>query len=120
MMYLIAFLLIIHGLANLAGFAAFTLQVNIGFSDDHWLFSKTITRQTLIGRLFGVLWFLSTLFLVAGGIGLIIGFPSWHMMSLVGLACSFLSIAPWWQVVVPGARIGAIFDVLMFLFLVLR
>jgi hypothetical protein len=31
-------------------------------------------------------------------------------LSILGSALSFAAIAPWWNTVPPGARLGAIFD----------
>jgi len=106
-----------HGLANLSGVAAFLFSASAGFNDRPWIFSPGITRRSALGRLFGVIWLLSTLALVASGIGLIAGLAWWRSIAIAGSALSLLAIAPWWNTVVPGARFGAIFDLAMILFL---
>ncbi len=117
MKFVLAIPLILHGLANLGGVAAFLLGANNGFNDRPWLFSAGITRRSAAARLFGLVWLLSTIALVASGAGLILGQAWWWAMAIAGSALSLLAIAPWWNTVVPGARFAAIFDIAMLVFL---
>jgi hypothetical protein len=80
------------------------------FADKPWIFSSGVKLQSPLGRIFGVIWLLSSILLVAGGIGLILGWDWWKTAVLLGSICSFIAIAPWWNTVVSGARIGLIFD----------
>ena len=115
--YILAAALILHGLANLGGVAApFTSSGN-GFSNQHWVFSSGVVLHSMAGKTYGLVWLLSTILLVASGLGLIRGQPWWLTAAIAGSATSFLAIAPWWGVVPPGARFGAIFDVLMLVLL---
>ena len=66
-----------------------------------------------MGRIFGLFWLLSTILLVADGLGLILGWSWWANAAVLGSIFSFIAIVPWWNTVVPGARFGAIFDLVM-------
>lgn len=113
--YVFAFPLIMHGLANLAGvMEAFSSRPR-SFADKPWIFSAGVRLQSPVGRIFGVFWLLSSLLLVAGGLGLVFGWGWWSAATLLGSICSFIAIAPWWNTVVPGARFGAIFDLAVIL-----
>lgn len=115
--FILANPLILHGLTNLGGVAAFLFGASAGFPDGPWLFSTRVHRHSMIGRLWGVIWFASTLALITAGIGLIQGTTWWREAALAGCGLSLLSILPWWRSVVPGANVGAIFDILGIIFL---
>lgn len=117
MKFVLAIPLILHGLANLGGVAAFLFGAEAGFNDRPWLFSASGTRRSLVGTLFGLVWLFSTIALVAGGIGLILGLPWWWLAAVTGSALSLLAIVPWWNTVVPGARFAAFFDAAVLVFL---
>ena len=53
----------------------------------------------------------------AGGIGFIQEAAWGQAAALAGCALSLFSIVPWWRSVAPGAKFGAIFDVLAIIFL---
>jgi len=108
--YVLAFPLIMHGLANLAGVVESFASKPRSFADRSWIFSSGVKLQSPLGRIFGIFWLLSSILLVTGGRGLILGWDWWMTPVLLGSICSFIAIAPWWNTVVPGARFGAIFD----------
>ncbi|MBN2550277.1 MAG: hypothetical protein JXB15_14025 [Anaerolineales bacterium] len=110
--FIIAIPLIMHGLANLAGVATFLFGAQAGFEDKPWLISKNVLMKSWIGRLWGLFWLVSSIFLVSAGIGAILQAGWWLTAAVIGCAFSLLSIAPWWHAVVPGARFGAIFDLI--------
>lgn len=117
--YLFAFPLVMHGLANLTGVMETFGPGPRGFNDKPWVFSAGVKLQSPIGRIFGLFWLLSTLLLVASGLGLIFNWNGWEAAAILGCTCSFIAIAPWWNTVVPGARFGALFDVAVILALLL-
>lgn len=117
--YIFAFPLIMHGLANLAGVLETFSSRPRSFSEKPWIFSAGVKLQSPTGRIFGIFWLLSTLLLVASGLALIFGWSWWPQAALLGSACSFIAIAPWWNTVVPGARFGAVFDLGVILALLL-
>jgi hypothetical protein len=108
--FIFAFPLIMHGLANLAGFFEAFSKAPRAFNDEAWIFSPGVKLQSGIGRLFGLLWLLSTLCLVGAGVALIFHQSWWALAAIGGAVCSLLAILPWWNTVVPGARFAVFFD----------
>ena len=108
--FVFAFPLIMHGLANLAGFFEAFSKAPHSFNDKPWIFSPGVKLQSGIGRLFGLLWLLSTICLVGAGVALIFQQSWWALAATGGAVCSLLAIVPWWNTVVPGARFAVFFD----------
>jgi len=111
--FLIAIPLIAHGLANIIGFIEAMGKAPRNFYDKPWLFSSGITMQSPIGKIFGLLWLASTILLVAAGVGLLLHSSWWSALAIAGSLCSLLAIVPWWNTVVPGAKAGAAFDLII-------
>lgn len=111
--YILAIPLIAHGLANIASIVAVWTGNPSGFTDSPLLFSSSITLQSGIGRAFSLVWLLSTLVLVGAGIGVAAHQEWWRPVAIMGAAFSMVAIVPWWNAVPPGARFGAIFDLLV-------
>jgi hypothetical protein len=111
--FVFAFPLIMHGLANLAGFFEAFGKAPRGFNDRPWIFSAGVKLQSAVGRQFGVLWLLSTLCLAGAGLAIIFGQSWWVSAALGGAVCSLLAILPWWNTIVPGARFAAFFDLIV-------
>lgn len=111
--YLVAFALFMHGLAHLSGFFAAWTKAEVGYPAKPWLFSKNVTLKSPLGKIFGLLWLVAALFLVAGGFGLALGHGWWPGAALLGAVVSLFVILPWLRAVPPGAWAGAIFDVLI-------
>ena len=117
--YVVAVPLVFHGLANLAGlFAPWTGGAGQDFSGRPWIFSSGVTLPSPVGRAWSLLWLVSTIFLVGAGIGVIAHQQWWRALAIAGCAVSLVSIVPWWNTVPPGARFGAIFDVIVIAVLV--
>jgi len=108
--FVFAFPLIMHGLANLAGFFEAFRKAPRAFNDRPWIFSPGVKLQSAIGRLFGILWLLSSLCLVGAGLAIVFGQSWWVSAAIAGAVCSLLTIVPWWNAVVPGARFAVFFD----------
>lgn len=108
--FVVAIPLILHGLANLGGALAFAGKSPEGFTAQPSVISPKIHMHSLLGRLWGVVWLLSALALVIGGLAALYRREDWLTLSALGSALSFAAIAPWWNTVPPGARFGAIFD----------
>jgi hypothetical protein len=115
--FILAIPLIMHGLANLAGFFEAFGKSPRGFNDQPWIFSPGVRLQSAPGRLFGVLWLLSTLCLVGAGLAIIFGQSGWASAAIAGAACSLLAILPWWNTVAPGAHFAAFFDLALIVIL---
>jgi len=115
--YILAFPLIMHGLANIAGVVAFLTNKQTGFFDKSWIFSNNVKMHSLVGRLFGLLWLLSVIGLIASGLGVILQQDWWRMSAILSCALSFIAIVPWWKTVPPGTHFGAIFDLIVIIVL---
>ncbi len=116
--YLLAIPFIAHGLANLAGvFAPWTKSLS-GFSDVAWAFPGGTSYSSWAGRAFSPLWLVSTLCLLAAGVGIFRHQQSWPWLAILGCSFSAVAILPWWKAVPPGARSGAIFDLIVILLLI--
>ena len=81
--YLVAFALFIHGLAHLSGFFAAWTRADVGYPAKPWLFSKNVTLKSPLGKVFGLLWPVAALALVAGGVGLALGQGWWPGAALL-------------------------------------
>ncbi|OGO35943.1 MAG: hypothetical protein A2W35_18955 [Chloroflexi bacterium RBG_16_57_11] len=115
--FLVAIPLILHGLANLGGALAFAGKPPDGFKARPSIISPKLQMHSTIGRIWGVVWLLSALTLVSAGLAAIFQRDSWLILSILGSGLSFAAIAPWWNTVPPGARFGAIFDLVTLLIL---
>ena len=110
---IVAIGLIAHGLAHLSGFVAAWTVADVGFS-TRWMFlSSELSLHSSVGKLFGLLWLAAAATLGAAGGGLLWqrfwGVP----LALVGALISLAVILPWWNTVPPGAKLGALFDLLV-------
>ena len=115
--FVVAFLLIIHGLAHITGLlGAWTSSQD--FSDKHWLFSKGITMRSTVGRAFSLMWLLALVCLAGAGLALLLQQSWWPTLAVAGAAASLVAIVPWLTAVPPGAWAGGVFDVLIIFALV--
>jgi hypothetical protein len=110
--FLVAIPLILHGLANLGGALAFAGKPPEGFKTQPSVISPKLHMHSAFGRIWAVVWLLSSLALVIAGLAAIFQRDAWLALSILGSAFSFTAIAPWWNTVPPGARFGAIFDLI--------
>lgn len=111
---LIAVPLIVHGLANTAGFFdAWTRSTAPVLSDRPWLFSSGVTVHSQTGRAWGVLWLVSAIALVLGGVAVLLHMEAWRALTILGAAASIAAIVPWWRSVPPGARFAVVFDLVL-------
>ena len=111
--YLVVAAFILHGLAHLSGFVAAFTSRDAGFSPKPWLFSSGVTLHSGLGRVFGVLWLVAALALASAGLALLLGWAVWPWLPIAGAIFSLLVIAPWWNTVPPGAKAGAVFDLII-------
>jgi hypothetical protein len=108
--FVVALPLILHGLANLGGALAFAGKPPEGFTGQPSVISPKYKMHSTFGRVWSLIWLLSSLVLVAAGLAAIFQREVWLTLAISGSALSILAIAPWWNTVPPGARFGAIFD----------
>jgi hypothetical protein len=110
---LFVLLLVMHGLAHMAGPVGFWSSGSQAFAEKAWLFSKGLTAHSAVGRAFGLVWILAVLGFVGAGLGLLFGQEWWRTLALAAAAISLVSIVPWVWVVPPGAWAGACFDLVI-------
>lgn len=95
-----------HGLGHLTGFLTAWTRLPAGFTDAPWILPGDVRMQSLIGRVFGLLWLAAMAVLVAAGVGVLARQPWWPQVAIAGAALSLIVIVPWWNTVVAGARYG--------------
>jgi hypothetical protein len=111
--YVIAIPLIVHGVAHLSGvLAPWSLQMQ-GYSNASWVLSRRAALCSPVGRLYGVVWLAASTSLVTAGLALLLHQAEWSTLAAFGCALSLAAIATWWRSVPPGAKGGALFDVLL-------
>lgn len=110
---ILAIPLMAHGLAHLSGFIAAWSAADVGFSTSWMFLSSELSLHSSVGKLFGLLWLAATGTLVAAGAG-VLWQRSWGApLALSGALISLAVILPWWNTVPPGAKLGALFDLLL-------
>ena len=114
---IVAIPLIAHGLANLTGVLAPWTKSLAGFVDVAWYFSDHGRLRSIWGQAYSLIWLASSLCLVTAGACVLLHQGWWVLMSGLGCLLSFAAITPWWRAVPPGARYGAVFDVLVIIWL---
>lgn len=102
-----------HGLAHVSGFLASWTSLEVGYSSKPWLFSQSVHLQSVTGRIFGLLWIIAMMGLVGSALGFVWQRAWWPSLAIASAAISLAVIAPWWNTVPPGAKIGAAFDLLV-------
>jgi hypothetical protein len=117
--FLVAFPWIMHGLAHLSGFFASWSGNSLGFPERPWLFSKGVTLQSPVGKIFGLLWLVASVGIVGSGVGFLTGKAWWPILAIVSAGVSLVVILPWWRAVPPGAWAGAVFDAIVLVVLLL-
>jgi hypothetical protein len=111
--YLVAFVLIMDGLAHVTGFFGFWTSGPRAFGDQAWLFSKNVTARSAVGKAFGLLWLVALIGLVGAGLGLLFGQAWWPSLAVAAAVVSLVAILPWVRVLPPGAWAGALLDLLI-------
>jgi hypothetical protein len=108
--YLIAFLLIMHGLAHVTGLMGAFSSGEQAFEDRPWIFSQGVTARGLVGKAWALCWLLAAIGLVTAGVGLLFGWSWWLELASVAAMLSLVAIVPWLRVVPPGAWAGGLLD----------
>lgn len=114
--YILAGLLIFHGLVHILGFLIFfeiteveTLQYS----------TKVLGGRVDIGkigiRILGIIWLLIMIAMVASGVGLLLGTAWWYSLALWStVASSVVTILGW-----PDTRFGLLINIVVFILLFL-
>ncbi|MFC2150944.1 hypothetical protein ACFLSE_00315 [Bacteroidota bacterium] len=116
---IIAVMLIGHGLAHVSGFLISWTKTEEGFKiTKPWIFSQNVLIKSRIGKVFGIFWALALLCFVGAGLSIFFHFYDWKILATIGVVFSLISIIPWWSTVPLGAKIGLVFDLIVFAYLV--
>lgn len=111
--WIVAILFFGHGMAHLGGFLASWLESRAGFKDESWVFGPHITLSSLTGRISSPLWLVAMLGLIMTGYGILTARFWWPISALISCALSLCLMIVWWRVIPPGAKIGAVFNILV-------
>ena len=117
--YIFAIPFFIHGLAHISGFLSSWTSSDAGFKKSPWIFSSGVFLDGPLGRVFGLLWLIATIGFVGTAIGIVIQQDWWSPLAIAVSVISLIVIVPWWNTVPPGAKVGAIFDVIVIVVLLL-
>lgn len=115
--WLFALAMIGHGIGHLTGIMAAWTKGGAGFKPAPWIFSPTVTITSPIGKVFSFIWLAAMAVLVLAGVGLLINQTWWLTLAIAGAVISIIAIVPWWNTVVPGAKAGFVFDLLVLIVL---
>jgi hypothetical protein len=96
-----------HGIGHIMGFMAAWTNIPMGFTDRPSLLSDTLTLESMVGRVFGLLWLVAMVTFLGSVYGLIAHQEWWRVLMIVAAVISLLAILPWWNTVTPGSKIGA-------------
>lgn len=105
--YIIALVLIVHGMGHVMGFIESWTKISVGFSEQPWLLSGGVTMESPVGRAFGLLWLVAMIGFVGAGLGLLFYQEWWPPLAVVAAVISLVAIIPWWKTVTPGSGVGA-------------
>lgn len=110
--FVFALPVLLHAFAHISGFMANWTSNDAGWSDRPWIFSANGTRHSPVGRVFGILWLVAGLAVLITGLGLLFSQSWWPTLAVPAAILSLAVILPWWNTVPFGAKLGAAFDVL--------
>jgi len=112
--WLVGIFFIMHGLGHTMGFLASWTGVDVGFSDDPWIFPGDIHIRSPIGKAYGMLWLVALFGWTVTGLGVLDGAEWWPALAKGSAVVSLTAIVPWWRTVPMGAWLGALADVVVF------
>lgn len=106
--YIVAVVIIAHGIGHVMGFLAAWTDVPMGFTDSPWVLSQDVSVQGPVGRAFGLLWLVALIGFAGAGLGLLAGQDWWRWLAVAASVVSIVVILPWWNTVNPSARTWAL------------
>ncbi len=105
--------LLVHGLAHISGFITSWTTKDAGFKKRPWIFTTGVELERGIGRAFGILWLIAMIGFIGTAIGVLFRQDWWIQLAIGASATSLVVIVPWWNTVPPGAKVGAVFDLVV-------
>jgi hypothetical protein len=107
-LYIIAIVLLMHGVGHIMPFMAAWTPQKAGFTDASWIFSSGVSLGSPIGQAFGLLGLIAMLGFLAGALGLVTHQGWWPAVTIAAAAISIVTIIPWWSAWPLGSLIGAL------------
>lgn len=107
-LYVIAIVLLMHGIGHIMPFLAAWTSQKVGFSDASWLFSSGVGVSSPIGQTFGLLSLLALFGFCAAVLGLLTHQQWWPAMAIAAAVVSIVAIIPWLSTWPLGSAIGAL------------
>lgn len=107
---LAALVLLGHGLGHTTGVAGSWSTLETGFSDKPWILGGDTRMNSPAGKMFGVVFAITTVLFVVSSIYAFTGSDQWRVFALVGSVTSIACVVPWWNTVILGARLGVLLD----------
>lgn len=105
--WVVLIVLLAHGIGHIMGFMAAWTNVPMGFTDRPSLLSDTLTLESAVGHIFGLLWLVAMFAFLVSGYGLATHQAWWRTLVIAAALLSLVVILPWWNTVTPGPRFGA-------------
>ncbi len=98
--------LVMHGIGHSTGFFTAWTKIPMGFSNLPWLFSQSVRMDSLIGKLFGLVWLAVMACFLISAYGLFTGQVYWLNFAVAASIGSLIVILPWARTVPAGALYG--------------
>lgn len=110
---IIAIMFIFHGLAHISGFLAAWTSVDAGYKiNQPLLFTKNILLKGILGKIFGIVWLIAMALFLHSAI-LLFKNSFEPLYILYAAIFSLLAMIPWWKTIPPGAKAGALLDLII-------
>lgn len=100
--------LLAHGIGHIMGFLESWTTIPMGFTNQPWLLSNSVTIESAVGRAFGLLWLVAMIAFLGAVFGLFAHQEWWRTLAIAAAFISLMAILPWWNTVTAGARWGAV------------
>jgi hypothetical protein len=100
--------LLAHGIGHIMGFLESWTTIPMGFTNQPWLLSNSVTIESAAGRAFGLLWLVAMIAFLGAVFGLVTHQEWWRTLAIAAAFISLMAILPWWNTVTAGARWGAL------------
>lgn len=68
---------VMHGLGHISGFLTAFTKIPMGFSKTPWIFSKGVTMNSLLGKIFGLVWLVATVYFLLAAYSLFTHQSTW-------------------------------------------
>jgi uncharacterized membrane protein YphA (DoxX/SURF4 family) len=118
--YLLALVLIMHGIGHVMGFtAAWAPNIEVGFTGVPSILWSEATVESTVGKVFGLRWLVALVASVGAGLSLLFGYEWWRALAIASAFISLAAIVPWLNTVPSGARFGALLVDLLILLVLL-